>query len=221
MLCPDCGNEMPETAKSCSYCGRSLAKRKPSGGGSMAVKILMVFLAVALLGGAAYAIASQLQGDTGEGPHYDPSVQWVPMDFSDYGLKMEVPGEGWSLYYDAQSQVVFKDDLRGTLDISFLGAMALNPDAHRVDNKPEIFKILSQETVFLDGLGEALYTIVSCNEDGVLVNKHQLYFKRTFKLANKQPQTYTYVITLTSSSGLESQYAPLYRHMIDSIELYE
>lgn len=221
MLCPDCGNEMPDKAKSCSYCGRSLATRKPSGGGSMAVKIIMVVLAVSLVAGAAYAFASQLQSDSGEGPHYDPSVQWVPMDFSDYGLKMEVPGVGWSLYYDAQSQVVFKDDLRGTLDISFLGALALNPDAHRVDNKPEIFKILSQETVFIKGLGEAKYTVVSCREDGSLVNKHQLYFKRTFKPSSLQPQTYTYVITLTCSSGTESQYAPIFRHIIDSLEMYD
>lgn len=221
MLCPDCGNEMPDTAKSCSYCGRSLAKGKPSGGGSMAIKIVMVVLAFALVAGATYAIASQFQGDTDDGLGYDPSVQWVPMDFSDYGLKMEVPGVGWSLYYDAQSQVVFKDALSATLDISFLGAMALNPDAHRVDNKPETFKVIDQETVYLDGLGEALYTIVSCREDGVIVNKHQLYFKRTYTLVNKQPQTYTYVITMTSSSGVESQYAPLFRHMLESIELYD
>jgi hypothetical protein len=181
----------------------------------------MGLLAFALVAGAAYAIVSQLQDSTDDGPTYDPSAQWVPMDFSDYGLKMEVPGDLWSLYYDAQSQVVFKDGLNGVLDISFLGAMALNPDAHRVDNKPDIFKVFSQETVFLDGLGEALYTIVSCKENSVLVHKHQLYFKRTYKLANKQPQTYTYVITMTSSSGLESQYAPLYRHMLESIELYD
>ncbi|MDD3073010.1 MAG: zinc ribbon domain-containing protein [Eubacteriales bacterium] len=221
MLCPDCGNEMPDTAKSCSYCGRSLRKVKRSGGEAMAVKILLVILAIALIGGAVFAMASQFKRETVTGPEYDPSAKWVAMDFSDYGIKMEVPGTGWSLYYDAQSQVVFKDGVRGALDISFLGAMSLNPDAHRVDNKPQVFTVISQDSVFLEGFGEAMYTVVSCKEDGVLVNKHQLYFKRTFKMANKQTQTFTYVITMTCSSGLDSQYAPLFRHMLESIELYE
>lgn len=221
MLCPDCGNEMPDTAKSCSYCGRSLRKAKRSGGGAMAVKILLVILAIALIGGAVFAMASQFKRETVIGPEYDPSAKWVAMDFSDYGIKMEVPGTGWSLYYDAQSQVVFKDGIRGALDISFLGAMSLNPDAHRVDNKPQVFTVISQDSVFLEGFGEAMYTVVSCKEDGVLVNKHQLYFKRTFKMANKQTQTFTYVITMTCSSGVDSQYAPLFRHMLESIEIYE
>ncbi|HBI55746.1 MAG TPA: hypothetical protein DEA85_05970 [Firmicutes bacterium] len=221
MLCPDCGNEMPDTAKSCSYCGRSLRKAKRSGGGAMAVKILLVILAIALIGGAVFAMASQFKRETVIGPEYDPSAKWVAMDFSDYGIKMEVPGTGWSLYYDAQSQVVFKDGIRGALDISFLGAMSLNPDAHRVDNKPQVFTVISQDSVFLEGFGEAMYTVVSCKEDGALVNKHQLYFKRTFKMANKQTQTFTYVITMTCSSGVDSQYAPLFRHMLESIEIYE
>jgi hypothetical protein len=221
MFCPDCGNEMADTAKSCSYCGRSLRRVKYSGGWSLGFKIFIVLLAAALIGGAIYALTSQFIKDASTGPDYDPSAQWVPMDFSGYFLKIDVPGTGWSLYYDAQSQVIFKDSVKGTLDISFLGAMSLNPDASRVDNKPQVFTILSQDSVFLEGFGEAMYTVVTGKEDGVLINKYQLYFKRTFKPANKQPQTVTYIITLSCSSGLDNQYAPLFQHIIDSIELYE
>lgn len=213
MFCPECGTEVADTAKSCTKCGRSLGKsRSQSGGGSGAVKVLIAVLIVALIASAGYAVWSQLPGDDDVVQGYSPEGrQWVPMKFDPFGIALDVPGSGWYLHFDAQSQVIFKDDLRGTLDIHIIGAIALNPDNYRVDNKPQVFRILNQESIFLEGFGEATYTLAQGNEEGYLVNKHQLYLRRTVKSPNRQPQTFTYLITLSSPSGLETQYAPVFR----------
>lgn len=222
MLCPDCGKDCPESAKSCPYCGRSLKNPKTAKGGALAVKILLVILALTLVGGAAYAMATQFKGEPDTVPEYDFTLKWVPMDFALYGLKLDIPGSGWSLYYDAETQVVFRDSVHGKLELNFLGPMALNPDAHRIDNNPQVYTIISQETMTLKGLtGKAKYTVVSCQQDGKLVNKHQVYFSRVYTSGNKPPQNFIYFITLDCSAGLESQYAPVFRHIIESLELYE
>lgn len=228
MFCPECGTEVADIAKSCTKCGRSLVKVKGrSGGGTGVVKVLLIILIVVLVASTGYTVWSQFFPKDESGK--DESVQgyspegkeWVPMRFDPFGIAMDVPGTGWKLYENAWSQIIFKDTLRGVLDINILSAITLNPDGYRIDNKPQVYNILNQESVFVAGFGEVAYTEAEGNEDGRLVNKHQLYFKRTLTTANNFTQTYTYLVTLTSSSGTSAPYAPIFRHIIDSLELYD
>lgn len=224
MFCPECGTEVADSAKSCTKCGRSLVKIKSSGGGSsrLVIALLVVLIVILLASGGYFAFLAWSPGDKDPVQGYSPEGrEWVPMKFDPYGISMEVPGTGWYLYYDAQSQVIFKDDLRGVLDINILSPIILNPDNYRIDNKPQVFTILSQESRFLEGFGEATYTIARGNEDGYVVTKHQLYFKRTLKTPNDLTQTYTYLITLTCSSGVSAAYTPVFEHILDTIQLYE
>ena len=187
------------------------------------VKIIIILLVVVLIGGTGFAVFSDMLGsDSGPDLGFNPEGRgWVPMDFEFAGMELDVPGEGWQIYYDARTQIVFKDNLNSSLDVYFLGASALNPDMYRIDNKPQVFTILSQRILTLDGWdGDVLYTVVRGNEDGFIVNKHQLFFRRTFR-STRIEQTYTYLVTMTISSGRENQYAPLFQHIIDSIRLYE
>lgn len=186
------------------------------------VKIILVLLVLVLLGGAVYAFISQLPERTDASGFNPQGSTWVPLNFKSHGIQMDVPGSGWNLYYHAESQLVVKDDVRGTFEVIFVGAIALNPDSYRVDNKPEVFRVLHQESIRLQGWGEeVLYTVAQGNEDGYIANKHQLYFRRTFRAANGQSQTYTYLITLTCPSGLDAQYLPVFTHIRNSIQLYE
>lgn len=223
MFCPECGNEVADSAKSCTKCGRSLVRMKHnSSGASGIVKILIVIMVLVLVAGATYAFLSGTRGDDGPGAFNPQGREWVPLNFKAHGIRLEVPGTGWNLHYDAESQVVLKDEIRGTIDINIVGAIALNPDSYRVDNKPDVYTILEQESIRLEGWGEeVLYTLVQGNEGGFIANKHQLYFRRTFLAPNGQDQTYTYLITFTCPSGLDSQYQPVFQHIIESIELYD
>lgn len=223
MFCPECGTEVADSAKSCTKCGRSLVKvKKRSGGGTFLAKLLLVLLIIIVLGTGAYAAYNTLLKDP-EVEAFNPGDKtWVPMDFEAFGIKMDVPGQGWALDFNAESQVIFRDTTRGILDVRVLGAITLNPDSYRIDNKPEIFTITKQESLRLGGWGEeVLYTVAQGSEDGYLVSKHQIYFKRTFSALNKLPQTYTYLITMTCGSGVEAQYLPTFQHIIENIELYE
>lgn len=222
MLCPECGTEVADTAKSCSNCGRSLKTSKRSGSSTRVITILVIVLVALLLGGAGYAIFIHDAPDKNVGHAYNPEGrEWVPMKFDPYGISMDVPGVGWSLYYDAQSQFVLKDELRATLDIHIISAITLNPDQYRIDNKPHVFRVLSQESVTLPGFGEASYTVAEGIEAGYMLRKHQIYFRRSLTDRNKQIQTYTYLITLSYQSGLHAQYASFFPHILDSIRLYE
>jgi|GEM_PF-1298081 len=224
MYCPECGTQLSDKAKSCTNCGRSLMSVKKSSGGTVStvVKGIVLTLVLVLVAGASYVVA--LQGRPDDQPEFagymPQGEEWVSTNFDPYGIGLEIPGDGWRLYFDSRSQKIFEDDF-AKLDISFLG-VSLNPDSYRVDNKPEVFKILSQEEVSLQGWNdEALYTVVQGNENGRIVNKHQLFFKRDFVGQNNYQRTYTYCITMTFTSGREKNYAPIFRHVIESINLYE
>lgn len=218
MFCPNCGNEMADNAKSCSHCGRHLGALDPRKGRAQVVKILIAFLALVLIGGAAYLELMKSKEDPNN-PVFDFSQQWVTMDFMEFGIKLEVPGSGWHLDYNAQSEVVLRDSLHGELGLNFLRTTALNPDAYRVDNKPDVYSIVSQEPVFLKGfgfMGDTVYTVVGCKEGGIPVRKFQLYFKRVFKA-----ETITYIITMSGRAGQDFQYEPIFQHVVESIDLYE
>lgn len=216
MLCPDCGAEVSKNAESCPQCGR-LQKSPGSKSEGTLVKILLIILAIVFVLGTGYFVFSHYNKE----PAFNPSTAWAPMDFTEYGLKMDVPGTGWSLSYDDRSQVIFRDEGLGKLDIVFLGARALNPDAYRVDKNTDSYNLHSQSVVFLKGFGGALYTVVSGQEDGTPISKHQLYFKRTFTPTDRPSQTIIYIITLDYASSFESQYSSIFRHLLESIELYE
>jgi hypothetical protein len=223
MFCPECGTEIADNTKSCTKCGRSLLGEKrqiDSGVAPGLVKLLIVLLVFVLIGGAGYFVYFLRPENRPTGVFSPEDRKWVPLSFDTYGISLEVPGEGWHLYYDTRSQKVFEDAF-AKLDLSFIG-VSPNPDTYRVDNKPQVFTILKQEPVTFEGWdGEALYTIVQGVENGILVNKHQLYFNRTFTTYNQYQRTYSYLITMTFSSGRDKTYAPFFRHLIDSIELYE
>lgn len=224
MLCPGCGIEVSESAKSCTECGQSLSRRKEKTSGGLSpvfVKVLIVVMVIVLVGGAAYAVFAQPRDNDNEG--FDPRGRtWVNMNFEFAGIEMDVPGENWELIYHAGAKLIFRDQLNNTVDIYFANAFAINPDQYRIDNKEHVFNVLSQEHVIIPGLTEdAMYTIAQGVEEGRAVNKHQLFFRRNFTAANKQQQTYTYFITMTISSGQERQYAPTFEHIINSIRLYQ
>lgn len=224
MFCPECGTEVADSAKSCTKCGRSLVRIKHnSSGASGIVKILIFIMVLLLVGGATYAFLSGSRGDDSASSVFNPKGrEWVPLDFEAYGIKMEVPGEGWSLRYDAESQIITQDERRATIDINIVGTIALNPDRYRVDNKPEAYSTQKQETITLKGWsGDVLYTIVRGIEFGEVAIKHQLYFRRTFMAANGQEQTYTYLLTFTCPSGMDWHYERVFELIIESIELYD
>jgi hypothetical protein len=186
------------------------------------VKVLLVLLVVVLVGGASFAVFAQMPKNQADEKFNPRGREWVPMDVGFAGMKFEVPGQGWRLDYDALSRLIFKDDFGGTLDIYFVSIIALNPDTHRIDNRPQVFHVLRQDPVTMSGWNEsALLTVAQGREVGVLVNKHQIFFRRTFKAANGQPQTFTYLVTLTYPSEYEDQYAPKFQHILRSINLYE
>lgn len=221
MRCPDCGTAVAETAKACPYCGRYLGViTTPKNAKSWLVKVALVLLGVILITGAAYVTLMHLQKETSGLPSHDYTAQWTPMDFADYGLKLEVPGVGWSVFYDAKSQVIFKDAVNAELDFNFLGAKTANPEAHRIINVYQDYVLESLNTISLQGVGETQHTVISLNEAIGEVYKHQLFFKYTHKDEVKGNQTFTYVITLTYPARLERDYKALFNHIIESIQLY-
>lgn len=220
MICPDCGTQVADTAKSCPKCGLYLVKEKGQSGSKRVAIVLIVVLLVVLLGGGGYAIWSQLPEEVDQPQGFNPEGKaWVPMSITPYGISMDVPGNGWDLLYDALSQVVFEDELDATLDINVLGPMALNLDAERIDNKPQVFRVLSQDTVVVNGVGEVQYTVAQCREAGAVFNKHQLYFRHSIMTPNLLPQTFTYFVTFSFRNGMDFRYEPLFQHIIESIEL--
>lgn len=221
MRCPDCGTAAAETAKACPYCGRYLGTvTAPTKERSWLIKVALVFLGVVLIAGAAYAALMHFQKEPSGLPAHDYTAQWAPMDFADYGLKLEVPGAGWSVSYDAKSQIIFKDAANAELDFNFLGAKTANPEAHKITNVYQNYVLVSLNNVTLKGVGETEHTVITLDEAIGQVYKHQLFFKHTHKDPEKGAQTFTYVITLTYPSRLEREYRPLFNQIIESIELY-
>lgn len=220
MICPDCGTQVADTAKSCTKCGLSLVKGKSqSGGRGVAIALIVVLLVVLLVGGS-YAILTQTSEKEQPPQGFNPDGRtWVPMSVTPYGIFMEVPGTGWDILFDAVSQVVFEDEMDARLDINVLGALVLNPDAERIDNKPQVYRVISQENVYVNGVGDVSYTVVQGNEINAMVDKHQLWFRHSIMTPNLQEQTFTYFITLTFRRGLDFRYEPLFKHIIENIEM--
>ncbi len=223
MHCPGCGAEMAKGEKTCRHCGHTMTAKKTSFFTPGKVKLLMVLLVIALLAGAGATVFWGMDTDDDDGT-FDPRGRtWVPMDFKFAGIKFEIPGEGWAVTYDATSRMIFRNtvDDMGELDVYFASLFVLNPDIHRVDNKPHIYEIVSQETVQLDGLyAEATVTTVERMKDGILFRKQQLFFRRTFIAPNGQPQSFSYLVTLSYPQVAE-RYEDIFDHILETMELYE
>lgn len=226
MFCPGCGAELPIRERTCPKCGHINVTQRSAGLTPNRVKMMMAALVMVLLigagvVGAGFAFFSTLPGGE-RGIRHDPRGVWAAMDFDFAGIKFDVPGDGWSLTYNASSRLIFRNDVDGVgeLDIYF-ASIFVNPDIHRVDNRPHIFQVVSQENVELDGLySDATVTTVEIEQDGIMFRKQQLYFRRTFIAKNSQPQTFTYLVTLTYPKGAEG-YREIFQHILDSMRLYE
>lgn len=218
MRCPECGTVVAEEAKACPYCGRYLGEVTATKTRAWPVRIVLVIMVIALIAGAAYAALLHFQKEASSGSEHNHKAQWAPMEFPDYGLTLEVPGAGWSVYYDAKSQVIFRGAVYGELDINFLGAKTANPEAHKVTNAFSDYTLVEQSTIFIEGVGETEYIIISVDEGTSSVKKHQLFFKHTSQ-GQGSPQTFTYVITLTYPLGQEGEYGSIFQHIIGSIKL--
>lgn len=221
MLCPGCGAELAKGEKTCKQCGYKITARRPTGLTPGRVKLLMIAMVIVLIGSAAYAVFAGFSGGEEERDFFDPAGRtWVPLDFEFAGIKFEVPGEGWHLALDASSRLVFRNDLDGELDLYFV-SIYINPELHRVDNKPHIYDIIDQKTVRPEGLySEATVTTVEIEQEGIAFCKQQLFFRRSFVAKNSQQQTFTYLVTLTYPKNAEG-YKDIFQHILDTMSLYE